>query len=172
MSLRVFSNKLKLIILDRDGVINFDSPNYIRNIREWVPIPGSLEAIVKLKEIGMKIVVATNQSGIGRKFLTVQSLEAIHRKMQKVVHDSIDKIYYCPHLPEDGCYCRKPAPGMVFQALKDFDCEPKSALLIGDRQTDVEAAKLAGVKSIMLNEMRTLKTFTNELISESQTSIK
>src|SRR3990167_9545563 len=103
-----------LIILDRDGVINFDSEFYIKSPAEWVPIPGSLEAIAKLKQAGFKIVIATNQSGIGRGFYTHEILAEIHDKMNNLLAElgvTLDGIFYCPHHPDEHCNCRKPEPG-------------------------------------------------------------
>src|SRR5689334_22262237 len=109
------SKTRKLIILDRDGVINYDSPYYIKTPEEWQPIPGSLEAIALLKQADYTVVVATNQSGLARGLYDEPLLTAIHEKMLnacKAFGGTIDKIYYCPHHPDEHCFCRKPKPGM------------------------------------------------------------
>ncbi|HKI75221.1 MAG TPA: HAD-IIIA family hydrolase, partial [Pseudomonadales bacterium] len=106
----------KLVILDRDGVINFDSPDYIKSPEEWTPIPGSIEAIARLNQHGYRIFVATNQAGIARGKLTLSDLHAIHQKLLDAVTaagGAIAGIEYCPHHPDDHCDCRKPAPGML-----------------------------------------------------------
>lgn len=135
---------MKLLILDRDGVINYDSDEYIKSPEEWIPISGSIEAIAKASQAGYKIAVATNQSGLARGYFDLPTLEAMHQKMCKLVEDAggkIDYIAYCPHHPDDGCECRKPKPGLFLQikdhfGIRDFsDC-----LTIGDSLRDLEAA--------------------------------
>ena len=114
---------MKLIILDRDGVINEDSDAYIKSVNEWQPIPGSIEAIARLSAAGYSVVVATNQSGLGRGLFDLDDLEAIHNNMCEQVEAAgghISGIYYCPHLPTEGCECRKPAPGLLDAIAKDF----------------------------------------------------
>ena len=106
---------MKLVILDRDGVINFDSDQYIKSPEEWKPIPGSLEAIARLNQAGYRVVVATNQSGIGRGLFDMDTLNAIHDKMHKALAPAggrIDAIFFCPHTADSNCDCRKPKPGM------------------------------------------------------------
>lgn len=135
---------MKLLILDRDGVINYDSDEYIKSPEEWIPLPGSIEAIAKACQAGFNIAVATNQSGIARGYFNLATLEAMHDKMRKLVEDAggkIDYIAYCPHGPEDSCECRKPKPGLFNQikahfGLKDFS----NCLSIGDSLRDLEAA--------------------------------
>lgn len=134
----------KLIILDRDGVINYDSPDYIKSPDEWQPIPGSIEAIALLKNAGYIVVVATNQSGIARNLYDIATLQSIHEKMQQLCLKNgaaIDKIYYCPHHPSEHCACRKPKPGMLVQIAQDFDCSLNNVPVIGDRLTDIAAAQ-------------------------------
>ena len=107
---------MKLVILDRDGVINFDSDNYIKTVNEWQPIPGSIEAIAALSKAGFDICVATNQSGLARGYFTPETLAAMHDKMNSLVTEAgghINLIEHCPHGPDDGCNCRKPLPGMI-----------------------------------------------------------
>ena len=112
---------MKLVILDRDGVINHDSDAYIKTPDEWRPIPGSIEAIARLSKAGLRVAVATNQSAIARGLLEPPTLAAIHSRMQRAVQDAggrIDAVFFCPHGPDDGCDCRKPRPGMVLEILR------------------------------------------------------
>jgi D-glycero-D-manno-heptose 1,7-bisphosphate phosphatase len=142
-----------LIILDRDGVINYDSPDYIKSPQEWQAIPGSLEAIVKLNQHGYKVAIATNQSGLARGYFDEDTLTAIHQKMQKQLQTlggHIDAIFYCPHLPEVGCACRKPQPGLLYQARDYFNIDLINTLMIGDSKKDLEAAQNAPCKGILV----------------------
>lgn len=137
---------MKLIILDRDGVINEDSDNYIKSPEEWWPIPGSLEAIARLKRAGYNIAVATNQSGIGRGYYDLATLAAMHAKMQRLLaeHDAkatIDFIAYCPHHPDDHCACRKPKTGLFKQIAEYFSCDLKGVPMVGDSLSDIQAAE-------------------------------
>lgn len=113
----------RLIILDRDGVINQDSDDYIKSVAEFIPIPGSLEAIAQLCQAGYSVMVATNQSGIARQLFTLETLEAMHKKLQLLLAPlggKIEQFYYCPHGPDEQCTCRKPKPGMIIQIAHDF----------------------------------------------------
>jgi D-glycero-D-manno-heptose 1,7-bisphosphate phosphatase len=153
----------KLIILDRDGVINYDSPNYIRSEAEWRAIPGSLEAIAKLNQAGFTVLVATNQSGLARGLFNTSTLEAIHSKMQaelKQVGGVIDKIYFCPHSPIEACLCRKPNPGMLYQISKEYgiDFKTTEVLAIGDSLRDLQAAETAGCRPMLVLTGNGLKT--------------
>jgi D-glycero-D-manno-heptose 1,7-bisphosphate phosphatase len=142
-----------LIILDRDGVINYDSPDYIKSPEEWHPIPGSLEAIAQLNQAGHTVVIATNQSGIGRGYYNVETLQAIHAKMLAAlaaVGGHIDGIFYCPHKPEDHCDCRKPKPGLLLQIAEKFHTDFKDAVFIGDSWRDVEAAQAVHCKAVLV----------------------
>ncbi|MBA2653683.1 MAG: D-glycero-beta-D-manno-heptose 1,7-bisphosphate 7-phosphatase [Gammaproteobacteria bacterium] len=142
-----------LVILDRDGVINYDSEDYIKSPEEWVHIPGSLEAIAKLKQSGFKVVVATNQSGIAKGLYSEAILHEIHAKMAqelKRLGVELDGIFYCPHSPQDECSCRKPKPGM-FLAIKDqFNEDFKESICVGDSLRDIQAAQRAGSKSVLV----------------------
>ncbi len=143
----------KLIILDRDGVINYDSNDYIKNPDEWRAIPGSLEAIAELNRAGYRVVVASNQSGIGRGFYDVPMLNKIHEKMAhelKLVGGYVDEVFYCPHLARDHCSCRKPQPGLLHQIQKKYQMNLADVFFIGDKWTDIEAAKSAGCKPLLI----------------------
>lgn len=138
---------MKLIILDRDGVINYDSMAYIKSVDEFKLIPGSIDAIAKLTAAGFQIGIATNQSGLSRGYYDVATLNAIHMLLIERVKEaggSIDVIEYCPHLPDTGCLCRKPKPGMLNAIAKRFDLSLKGVPFIGDRVSDIQAAEAAG----------------------------
>lgn len=143
----------RLILLDRDGVINRDSLHYIKSVDEFILIPGSVEAIARLTVAGYKIGVATNQSGVLRGLYTETELRAIHDKMIQSVQSAggeIDAIEYCIHLPEEGCFCRKPQPGMLNALAKRFNCSLKEVPFIGDRVSDIQAAFAAGASPVMV----------------------
>jgi len=144
---------MKLIILDRDGVINHDSDDYIKSPEEWVPIPGSLEAIARLNHAGYHVVVATNQSGIGRGYYNLETLNQIHQKMHKrltEVGGVIEAVFFCPHTPDDHCSCRKPAIGM-FQAIAErMRCDLRKVPFVGDTLTDVTTARVAALSPILV----------------------
>ena len=138
------------IILDRDGVINFDSPDYILSPEQWQPIPGSLEALARLAAADIPVTVASNQSALGRGMIDQATFEAIHTKMMHAIEQvggAIVHIAYCPHGPEDDCNCRKPKPGLVLECLEKLGMtdSPEQALMIGDSLRDVQAAHAAGV---------------------------
>jgi D-glycero-D-manno-heptose 1,7-bisphosphate phosphatase len=144
---------MKLIILDRDGVINQDSPDYIKSPEEWIPIPGSLSAIAQLNQQGFTVVVATNQSGVGRGYFSLETLTQIHAKMQQElakVGGKIDHIYFCPHRPEDNCDCRKPKTGMFEQIARDYQTDLQGIINIGDALRDLQAGTKMGCKNILV----------------------
>ena len=157
--------KDKLIVLDRDGVINFDSDDYIKSVDEWIPIPGSIEAIVRLKQAGYTVVVLTNQSGIARGYYSVETLNQMHEKLNALLAESnveIDGIYYCPHGPDDDCDCRKPRAGLFYQALKALGLSEagfKNIPSIGDSWRDLEAALKVGAKPILVLTGKGARTF-------------
>ncbi len=134
---------MKLIILDRDGVINFDSDRFIKSPDEWKPIPGSLEAIASLNQAGYRVVIATNQSGIGRGLFDMATLNAIHDKLYRAlaqVGGRIDALFYCPHAADLNCQCRKPRPGMLEEIGRRFNTDLTGVPAIGDALRDLEAA--------------------------------
>ena len=134
----------KLIILDRDGVINEDSDNYIRSVDEWIPVPGSIEAIASLSKAGYTLAVATNQSGIARGYYPQSELEAMHIRMKQLVQEQggyIDCITYCPHGPDEGCQCRKPATGLVDQIEQRLNVSASGAWFVGDSLKDLQCAR-------------------------------
>ncbi|MEN9391522.1 MAG: hypothetical protein RL017_820 [Pseudomonadota bacterium] len=141
---------MKILILDRDGVINYDSDDFIKNPDEWEPLPGSIEAISSLTKANYKIIICTNQSGIGRKLFTMETLNDIHHKMQRMIEQQggkIAAIFICPHTPEDNCTCRKPKSQMVLNICDRFNVEDISnVMLVGDSLRDLVAiANVGGV---------------------------
>lgn len=134
---------MKLVILDRDGVINEDSDAFIKTPEEWIPIPGSLEAIGRLSQAGWTVVIASNQSGIARGLLTMENLGAIHARMRQEaarLGGHIDAIFFCPHGPDDGCACRKPRPGMLQDIAQRLDVHLDNVPVVGDSLRDLQAA--------------------------------
>lgn len=142
-----------LIILDRDGVINEDSDDYIKTPDEWIPIPGSLEAIAKLNQAGHQVVVVTNQSGIARGLYDEKTLDEIHVKMKRMLAEvggHLDGIFYCPHHPDDQCDCRKPKPGLMHQVAEALQTNFHNALMVGDAERDIDCAHAAGCKAVLV----------------------
>ncbi|QLI81039.1 D-glycero-beta-D-manno-heptose 1,7-bisphosphate 7-phosphatase [Chitinibacter fontanus] len=152
---------MKLLILDRDGVINHDRPDFIKSPDEWIAIPGSLEAIGELTRAGWTIVVATNQSCIGRGIINIDMLNQIHAKMHRAVVNAgghIDAIFFCPHAPDAACDCRKPAPGMVLDIARRFRVDVEDCLMVGDSLRDLQAVASAGGQAILVRTGNGAKT--------------
>ena len=144
---------VKLIVLDRDGTINHDSEQFIKSPDEWRPIPGSLEAIARLNHAGYRVVVATNQSGIGRGLFEMGTLNAIHEKMHRAlsqVGGRIDAIFYCPHTADASCDCRKPRPGLLREVARRFSIDLTNVPVIGDGLRDLEAAEAVGGQPMLV----------------------
>lgn len=144
---------IKIIVLDRDGVVNEDSPLYIKSPNEWHAIAGSLEAMAKLNHAGFKVVVATNQSGVARGLFTAQELKNIHQKMNDdlvAVGGHLDGIFVCPHGPQDNCLCRKPQPGLLLEIAERFKVQPEEMLVVGDSMRDILAARTAGCQIVLV----------------------
>ena len=143
----------KLVILDRDGVINHDSDAFICAPDDWHPIDGSLEGIAMLSAAGFEVAVATNQSGVGRKLLDRPTLEAIHEKMRNLVREAggdLGRIVYCPHHPDDGCDCRKPLPGLLRRLSRQYGRSLDGVPVIGDSLRDIDAARAAGARAVLV----------------------
>ncbi|GAV19693.1 D-glycero-D-manno-heptose 1,7-bisphosphate phosphatase [Mariprofundus micogutta] len=143
------------VLLDRDGVINFDSPDYILAADQWQPIPGSLEAIARLHTAGIKVTIVSNQSGLGRGMMDQQAFNEIHGKMMLAIEQAggfISHVSYCPHGPDDNCLCRKPKPGMVLETLDALGLLARAGqvLFIGDSVRDVAAAHAASVPAMLV----------------------
>lgn len=144
---------MKLIILDRDGVINQDSDDYIKTVDEWNPIAGSLQAIGRLCQDGYTVVVATNQSGISRGYYDIEELHSMHKKMVRMLEPYggyVEAIFFCPHGPKDNCQCRKPKPGLLHDISARFQCGLENVLFIGDTLSDVRAARAAGAQPVLV----------------------
>ena len=142
-----------MILLDRDGVINRDSADFVRSLDDLRIISGSLEAIAALSRAGHPVAVVTNQSGLARGFIQNDDLEAIHTFLRESVEQlggRIDRFEVCPHHPEDECHCRKPRPGLIEAAAAHLNADPEAAILIGDRITDIEAARACGCRAILV----------------------
>jgi D-glycero-D-manno-heptose 1,7-bisphosphate phosphatase len=143
----------RLVVIDRDGVINEDSVDFIKTVEEWRPIPGSLEAIANLHRGGWTVAVVTNQSGVGRGLYTEATLSDIHEHMRKrvrAVGGELAGVFYCPHLPDAGCACRKPLPGMFRALERELGVAVAGAPYIGDRLSDVEAAEAVGARPMLV----------------------
>jgi len=141
------------VVLDRDGVINFDSKDYIKSPAEWEPIPGSVEAIAKLSAAGIKVFVASNQSGLGRGYFSLDTLNSIHEKMQTAVASAggkITGIHFCPHGPDAGCDCRKPMPGLLREIEREHNISLAGCPFVGDSQRDLDAAIAAGCTPVLV----------------------
>ena len=144
---------MKLVILDRDGVINYDSDSYIKSPEEWRPIPGSLEAIARLNHAGFLVVLATNQSGVGRGMFEVSTLNAIHDRMHRAlaqIGGRIDAIFFCPHAHDANCNCRTPRSGLLEEIARRFSVDLKGVPSIGDALRDLQASAAVGAAPILV----------------------
>jgi len=144
---------MKFVILDRDGTINHDSDQYIKSPAEWKPIKGSMEAIARLTQVGYRIVVATNQSGVARGLFDMTTLNAIHDAMHRTVAQAggrIDAIFFCPHAADSDCECRKPKPGMLLEIARRFNVPLDEVYMVGDAARDVQAAAAAGARPVLV----------------------
>src|SRR3990167_2316329 len=159
--------KNMLIILDRDGVINFDSDNYIKSPDEWIPIPGSIEAIALLTKAKYKMVIATNQAGVNRGKFSLETLQKINQKMLTTIESSggkIEKIYFCPHHPDENCECRKPKTKMFQDIQRDFNVDATNMIYIGDSEKDFLVAQKIGCEFFLVrtgNGEKTEETLKN-----------
>jgi len=160
---------VKLIILDRDGVINQDSDAFVKSPDEWIALPGSLQAIARLRQADWTVVVASNQSGLGRGLFDMATLNAIHAKMRRevtVAGGAIDAIFICPHLPEDGCDCRKPLPGMYRQIADRYDIELAGVPAVGDSLRDLQAGAAMGCAPWLVKTGNGIKTMAKGTLPE------
>ena len=144
---------MKLVILGRDGTINWDSEDFIKTADEWIPMPGALEAIARLNHAGWRVVLAANQPGLGRGLFEMASLNQIHAKMHKMLAAQggrIDAVFFCPHAPDEGCACRKPKPGLLHQIAERYGVELKNVPVAGDDLRDMQAGVAAGCEVHLL----------------------
>jgi D-glycero-D-manno-heptose 1,7-bisphosphate phosphatase len=162
---------MTLVILDRDGVINQDSDDYIKTLDEWIPIPGSIEAIADLSRAGHSVVVATNQSGLGRGLFDLAALEAMHAALTDRVMDAggqLQGIFYCPHTPDDNCSCRKPKPGLLDAIASELELSLADAYIVGDSLRDLQAGKARNCRLVLV---RTGKGLATEKQLQTETSL-
>ncbi|KAB0546892.1 D-glycero-beta-D-manno-heptose 1,7-bisphosphate 7-phosphatase [Pseudomonas argentinensis] len=157
---------MKLIILDRDGVINHDSDAYIKSLDEWIPIPGSIEAIAALSKAGWTVAVATNQSGIARGYYPLSVLESMHARLRELVAEQggeVGLIVKCPHGPDDGCECRKPKPGMLRQIGEHYGVALSGIWFVGDSASDLETARAVDCQPVLVKTGKGERTLTKGL---------
>ena len=151
----------RVVILDRDGVINEDSDNYIRSLADWRPIAGSIEAIAALSQAGYSVAIATNQSGLGRGYFELEALESIHAKLNELVAEqggAVSGIFYCPHTPEEHCQCRKPATGLLRAIESELCLSVQNAFFIGDSLKDLQAGEAAGCRPVLVKTGKGMQT--------------
>ena len=157
---------MKLIILDRDGVINEDSDAYIKSLEEWIPIPGSIEAIARLSKAGWIVAVATNQSGIARGYYPTEVLESMHARLRELVAQQggeVGLIVHCPHGPDDGCDCRKPKPGMLQQIAAHYRVPLGGIWYVGDSGSDLQAALAVDCQPVLVKTGKGERTLAKAL---------
>jgi len=162
------NNFKKCIFFDRDGVLNKEKKNYVKNIGELEIFPNISESIKKLKDHGFVIIVITNQSGINRGFTTHENVDQIHLTLQNHLKQNgtkIDRFYYCPHRPDENCNCRKPKPGLFFKASDEFKLNLKLCWMIGDSDTDIQAAITAGCKAIKITTNNDLQQSVQQILN-------
>lgn len=150
-----------MVVLDRDGVVNRDSDEFIKSPAEWEPLPGSIEAIADLSQAGFLVTLATNQSGLARGLFDLAALDSIHEKFRELVKShggAVGGIFYCPHGPEDGCSCRKPATGLLRQIEARFACSLRDCWFIGDSLRDLQAARTHGCRPVLVRTGNGTKT--------------
>ncbi|WP_421558168.1 D-glycero-beta-D-manno-heptose 1,7-bisphosphate 7-phosphatase [Pseudomonas canadensis] len=157
---------LKLLILDRDGVINYDSDAYIKSVAEWIPLPGSIEAIAQLSKAGWTVAIATNQSGIARGYYDIDTLDAMHARLRTLVAEQggeVGLVVYCPHGPDEGCDCRKPKPGMLKTITEHYKVPLAGIWFVGDSLGDLEAAKAVDSQPVLVKTGKGEKTQAKNL---------
>lgn len=157
---------MKLLILDRDGVINHDSDAYIKSVAEWIPISGSIEAIAQLSKAGWTVAVATNQSGIARGYYDLATLDAMHARLRELVAEQggeVGLIVYCPHGPDEGCECRKPKSGMLQTIARHYQVELAGIWFVGDSSSDLKAALAVDSQPVLVKTGKGEKTLAGSL---------
>ncbi|MDO8695768.1 MAG: D-glycero-beta-D-manno-heptose 1,7-bisphosphate 7-phosphatase [Pseudomonas sp.] len=157
---------MKLLILDRDGVINQDSDDYIKSVDEWLPLPGAIAAIANLSKAGWTVAVATNQSGLARGYYDLAALDAMHQQLRKLVAEQggeVGLILYCPHGPDDGCTCRKPKPGMLKTIAEHYGVALTGLWFVGDSLGDLQAAVTVDCQPVLVKTGKGERTLGNDL---------
>lgn len=157
---------MKLLILDRDGVINHDSDAYIKSVAEWLPLPGAIEAIAQLHQAGWTVAVATNQSGLARGYYDLATLDAMHERLRSLVAEQggeVGLIVHCPHGPDDHCTCRKPRPGLLQTIAAHYDVSLAGVWFVGDSLSDLNAATAVTAQPVLVKTGKGLRTLTHEL---------
>jgi len=157
---------MKLLLLDRDGVINQDSDGYIRSLDEWIPLPGAIDALARLSKTGWTLAIATNQSGIARGYYSVDCMQAIHAKLRELVAakgGQLGLIAHCPHGPNEGCDCRKPKPGMLLALAKHYQVSPSGLWFVGDSASDLAAAVAVGCQPVLVKTGKGERTLQGDL---------
>lgn len=157
---------MKLLILDRDGVINQDSDAYIKSLDEWIPIPSAITAIARLSKAGWTVAVATNQSGIARGYYNLATLESMHQRLRERVAEQggeLGLVVYCPHGPDEGCDCRKPKPGMLLQIAQHYGAELRGTWFVGDSRGDLDAALAVDCQPVLVKTGKGERTLTKPL---------
>ena len=165
---------MKLVILDRDGVINIERSDFVKSANECVPIDGSIDAIARLHKAGFTVVVATNQSGLARRKFDLDDLEAIHEKLTRLIEEQgaeLAAIFYCPHAPEDKCKCRKPLPGLIDAIEAEFNTSAEGCYFVGDSLRDLQAAANKSCKPILVQTGNGEKTLTQLADASLQTDV-
>jgi len=158
------SEMSKVVVLDRDGVINQDSDTFVSSPDEWIPIPGSLEAIARLNHAGFRILIATNQSGLARGLFSIDALNLMHRKMRRelaVLGAQVEAIFFCPHGPDEGCNCRKPRPGLLEDIERRLNINLYGIPVIGDSYRDIQTATAVGAAPMLVLTGKGRKTIEN-----------
>ncbi|MBP8204101.1 MAG: D-glycero-beta-D-manno-heptose 1,7-bisphosphate 7-phosphatase [Pseudomonas sp.] len=157
---------MKLLILDRDGVINYDSDAYIKSLDEWIPLPGAIEAIARLSQAGWTVAVATNQSGVARGYYDLATLEAMHARLRERVAEQggeLGLIVHCIHGPDEGCACRKPKPGMLEQIAAYYAVALKDVWFVGDTSSDLSTALAVDCQPVLVKTGKGERTLAKEL---------
>lgn len=157
---------MKLLILDRDGVINQDSDDYIKSLAEWIPIPSAIAAIARLSKAGWTVAVATNQSGIARGYYDLATLESMHQRLRELVAEQggeLGLVVYCPHGPDEGCDCRKPKPGMLLQIAQHYGAQLRGTWFVGDSRGDLDAALAVDCQPVLVKTGKGERTLTKPL---------
>lgn len=161
---------MKLLILDRDGVINQDSDDYIKSLEEWIPLPGAIAAIARLSRAGWTVAVATNQSGLARGYYDEATLDAMHQRLRQLVAEQggeLGLIVHCPHGPDDDCNCRKPMPGMLLQIAEHYRTDLKGVWFVGDSSGDLQAALAVDCQPVLVKTGKGQRTLARPLPGET-----